>query len=73
MIEGSQFTTGSNGRGVCPAELPVGHAYTLVETASPQANVSLVQHQFALEKPNLLLRVENVFQAPPPPGAYGGI
>lgn len=73
VIEGSQFATGSNGRGVCPAELPVGHTYTLVETSSPQANVSLVQQQFTLEKPNLLLRVENVFQAPPPPGAYGGI
>jgi Dyp-type peroxidase family len=72
-IEGSQFSTASNGRGVCPAVLLVGQTYTLVETASPQANVSLVQQQFTMGKPNLLLRVENVFLAPPPPGAYGGI
>lgn len=71
-IEDSQFSTASNGRGVCPVELVVGQTYTLVEKASPQPNVALVQRQFAVEKPNLLPRVENVFQAPPPPGAYGG-
>ena len=71
-IEGSQFSTASNGRGVCPAELPVGQTYTLVETSSPQTDISLVQQSFTMDRPNLLLRVENVFQAPPPQGAYGG-
>jgi Dyp-type peroxidase family len=71
LIEGSHFITASNGRGVCEAELPLGHTYTLVETVSPQPNVALVQQDFTLDKPNLLLRVENAFQAPPL--GYGGI
>lgn len=64
VIEGSQFTTASNGRGVCEAELQLDQNYTLVETGSPQPNISLAQVPFSMEKPNMLLRVENVFNAP---------
>lgn len=70
-IPGSQFTTESNGRGVCEAELPLDQDYTLVETASAQPNISLQTVPFRLEKRNLLIRVENVFVSPPP--GYGSV
>lgn len=70
-VPGSHFTTASNGRGVCPVELPLDESYVLVETSSPQPNVTLVQQPFTIDRPNLLLRVENIFQVPPP--GYGVI
>ncbi|MDI6911241.1 Dyp-type peroxidase [Nocardioides sp.] len=71
VIEGSQFTTASNGRGVCEAELELGQNYTLVETGSPHVNITLARLSFSMDKPNLLLRVENVFTVPAP--GYGTI
>jgi Dyp-type peroxidase family len=71
VVPGSQFTTGSNGRGVCDAKLPLDQDYTLVETASVQPNIALQTVQFRLEKPNLLIRVENVFNNAPP--GYGSL
>lgn len=65
VIPGSQFTTESNGRGVCDAELPLDHDYILVETASVQPNIALQTLPFRLEKPNLLIRVENEFNNAP--------
>ena len=74
VVGGSQFATASNGRGVCEAELQIDQSYTLVETGSPQPNVTLVQVPFTMGKPNLLLRVENVFMAPPLGyGMVGGV
>lgn len=71
LIDGSHFVTASNGRGVCEAELPLGQVYKLVETVSPQPNVAMVPTDFTMDKPNVLLRVENTFQVPPP--GYGGL
>ncbi|MEJ7831479.1 MAG: Dyp-type peroxidase [Nocardioides sp.] len=56
----SQFTTASNGRGVCAAELEVGQVYALVETVTPRTDlVPLEPIQFTMDKPNKLIKVEN--------------
>jgi Dyp-type peroxidase family len=70
-VAGSQFTTTSSGRGVCPVELPTDQDYKLVETFSPHASIQPVEQPFRMDKPSKLLRVENQFATPPPPGAYG--
>lgn len=71
MVPGSQFTTASNGRGICESELPLDQDYNLVETASVQPNIALQTVSFRMEKPNLLIRVENVFNNPP--AGYGSL
>lgn len=70
-VPGSQFTTASSGRGVCEADLEVGRTYTLVETFSPHAVAAMERRSFPMDKPNLLIRVENVLAVPAPPGIYG--
>jgi hypothetical protein len=69
-LAGSQFTTDSAGRGICPVELEIGQNYTLQELASPVANVPLNSTGFVMEKRNQQLRVTNQVTQPNTP--YGG-
>ena len=48
---------------------PLDQDYTLVETGSAQPNIALQTLPFRMEKPNLLIRVENVFNSVP--SGYG--
>lgn len=69
-INGSEFTTDSTGRGICPVELEIGHAYTLQELSSPVANVQLQNIPFTMDRRNQRLRVVNQVTQPNTP--YGG-
>jgi Dyp-type peroxidase family len=70
-IAGSQFETDATGRGICPVELEIGHAYTLHELASNVvANVQLSDVSFQMDKPNKQLQVVNQVTQPNTP--YGG-
>lgn len=70
IVPGSQFTTDSTGRAVCPVELPIGQQYTLQETAVPVQNVQPTSTPFAMEKRNQHVRVTNQVTQPNTP--YGG-
>ena len=70
-IPGSQFSTESSGRGVCPAELTVGGSYQLVETTAPLQVTSMASVPFEMDKPNKTFRIENQF-AQPGAGGYAG-
>jgi len=69
LVAGSEFTTDSTGRGVCPAELRRDDTYTLEEVVSPVANVQLQQTPFTVEKRVQQLRVVNQVTQPNTP--YG--
>lgn len=72
VVDGSDFTTASSGRGVCPVELEVGATYSLIEVGTP-AGISvapLAPVQFTADKPNLHLQIEN--RLAQPPNVYGG-
>ena len=71
VVENSQFTTESSGRGVCAADLVVGESYQLVETAAPLQVTSMVSIPFPMDKPNRVFRIENQF-AQPGSGGYTG-
>jgi Dyp-type peroxidase family len=69
-VAGSQFTTDSTGRGICPMELLIGQPYTLQELSSPVANVQLADTPFTMDRSNQQLRVANEVTQPNTP--YGG-
>jgi Dyp-type peroxidase family len=69
-IAGATFTTDTAGRGVCPVELEVGLTYFAQETQSTVVpNVQLTMTQFAMDKQNVELVVENTVPSTNP---YGG-
>jgi len=60
IVEGSEFTTLSSGRGVCPAQLEIGKPYVLVETATPPGiALTPIRDPFTLDHPNTHRVVEN--------------
>lgn len=69
-VPGSQFTTNSTGRGICPVELTIGQTYTLQELSSPVQNVQPQNTQFTMERPNQQLHIVNQVTQPNTP--YGG-
>ena len=60
-VEGSDFTTKSTGRGVCPVPLNLDNNYTLVEAAAPAGLPvqQLVTVPFTMDRPNKHLLVPN--------------
>jgi Dyp-type peroxidase family len=69
-IANSQFSTDSNGRGICPVELTIGQNFTLQELSSPVQNVQPQSIGFTMQHPNEQLHVVNqVTQLNTP---YGG-
>lgn len=71
IVEGSEFTTLSSGRGVCPVELEIGKPYVLVETVTPPGiPLTLAQVPFTLERPNTHLAIDNTLTQPST--GYGG-
>lgn len=70
IVTNSDFVTDSTGRGLCPAELARGEAFTLVETASPVPNVALQQVPFTMDKNVVQLHMTNEVTEPTTP--YGG-
>lgn len=68
-VPGSDFTTASTGRGVCPADLEIGKTYTLVEVSAPHPVVPS-NTDFTVHKPNEHLTVQN--QLTQSGGPYGG-
>jgi len=70
-IAGSQFTTDSTGRGVCPVELPMDQPYTLRELQSPVPNDPLEQTSFTMDKHNKQLHVVNTVSQPNNPYVAG--
>jgi Dyp-type peroxidase family len=69
-VPGSEFTTDSTGRGICPVELEMGQSYTLQELASPVPNVQFSNTPFTIETHNKQLRVVNQVTQPNTP--YSG-
>jgi Dyp-type peroxidase family len=69
-IAGSQFTTDSTGRGICPVELQIGHSYTLQETSALVPNVQLTTTPFDIDKHHKEVLVVNQVTQPNTP--YGG-
>lgn len=69
-IEGSDFTTKSSGRGVCPVPLDLDGNYTLVETGAPPGIPvqQLVTISFTMDRPNMHLLVTNTVTQS---GSYG--
>lgn len=71
MVAGSDFTTLSSGRGVCPVDLEIGKAYVLVETVTPPGIPITPTHvPFTLERPNIHLAIDNTLTQPST--GYGG-
>lgn len=71
VVVGSEFTTASSGRGVCPVALEIGETYTLVEIATPPGiPVSLRSDPFTADKPNIHLDITNQLNSPAT--GYGG-
>ncbi len=72
IVVGSEFTTASSGRGVCPVPLEIGKTYTLVEIeAPPGIPVPLRSDPFPVDKPNVHLDIVN--QLTSPSTGYGGV
>ncbi|WP_297736314.1 Dyp-type peroxidase domain-containing protein [Nocardioides sp.] len=65
-VPNSQFTTQTNGRGVCQADLTVGETYQLVEVSTPRPVEPTEPIIFSMDKPNKHLRVENRIVEPNP-------
>lgn len=63
-VPGSEFTTASSGRGVCPVELEIGRTYTLVEVSTPLSQDTLTETALAMNKPNEHLEVVNTLTQP---------
>jgi hypothetical protein len=70
-VAGSQLTTDSTGRGLCPVELPLEASYTLRELVSPVPNVELQNIQFTMDRHNKQLPVENRVTKPNTPYSSG--
>lgn len=68
-VPGSEFTTASSGRGVCPVELEIGRTYTVVETAHPMPVASPANVVITMSKRNEHLRIDN--QPAQPTDGYG--
>jgi hypothetical protein len=68
-IAGTEFTTDSTGRGICPLGLPLDQQYTLQELHSPVANVQLMTQPFTMSNPVEVLHVTNQVTQPNTP--YG--
>ena len=71
-VPGSEFTTESSGRAVCPAELPMNASFTVVRVSSPPAPPlqPLTPVPFSTDRPNIHVRVDNLTQ--PGTTGYGG-
>jgi Dyp-type peroxidase family len=63
-VPGAEFTTTSSGRGVCPVDLVIGQAYTLVEMSSPHQTATLTNTDFTMAKSNEHLEVTNNLAQP---------
>jgi deferrochelatase/peroxidase EfeB len=70
-IAGSQFTTDSTGRGLCPVELPVDANYTLRELVVPVPNVQPQNTPFTMDRHNKQLHVVDQVTQPNTPYAAG--
>lgn len=63
VVPGSEFSTASSGRGVCPAELEIGRNYVLVETGGPSGLVVIpVRETVLVDRPNVHRVVINSLQ-----------
>lgn len=70
LVQGSEFSTDSTGRGICPVELPMGQQFVLNELFSPVPNIGLTQTPFVMDRANKQLQVLNQVTQPNTP--YGG-
>jgi Dyp-type peroxidase family len=71
LIPGTQFSTDSTGRGICPVDLPIDQSYTLQELPPmPVQNVQPTSAQFTMDKTHKELPFINQVTEPNTP--YGG-
>jgi deferrochelatase/peroxidase EfeB len=68
-LPGSEFSTDSTGRGICPVELEIGQSYFLQETFVPVQNVVPQTLPLSPQKRNELVRIDNQVTQPNTP--YG--